>query len=150
MNTIIVNRSKATRRVTKDKIELRIGANEFDADTAATVLADPYFDACRRRGIFQVTVAPEVATEVVVEPGDTVVNIRALGVPEALKAVRACDSVAQLETWLDQDGRKTVKEAILKRGIQLTDRKPAPADVDVNDADDDSDKTEAGFPIVGG
>jgi hypothetical protein len=145
---IIVNRSKATRRVTKNKHVLNMGANEFPPDVEAEILADPYFIACARRGIFKVESAPVVAAEVTIDPDDHVVNLRALHVVEALKAVKACTSVAQLETWLDQDGRKTVRDAILKRGIQLTDKKPT---ADADDAPDaTAGTTEAGYPIVGG
>lgn len=152
MSQIIINRTKATRRVTPKKIVLAIGANEFDADTATYIIADPYFSACRSKGIFKVESAPEVAPEVVYEPGDTVVNIRVMGVIEALKAVKASTDIKQLDEWLHMDGRKTVKAAILKRGIQLTDKaKPTPdADGDGDAPADTGLKTDAGYPVVGG
>lgn len=143
---IIVNRTKATRRVTEKLIELRIGANEFTDADAAEIIADPYFDACRRRGIFHVQNAPAVADEIVHEPGDFVPNLRLLKIGEALKAVKDCTDIKLLDQWLHQDGRKMVKEAILKRGVAITDAKKAPAEAEP----DEDDASDLGIPLVGG
>ena len=140
---IIVNRTKATRRVTDRLITLHIGANEFSEADTEYILADPYFQECYKRGLFKVEAAPAIASEIVHEPGDLIPNLRLLKIGEALKAVRECDNIKVLDTWLHQDGRKTVRDAILKRGIQITDKTPK----DDTDADDTSDLD---YPVVGG
>lgn len=121
MQKTIINRSKATRTLTYlgVKIALGIGANEVDDAWADAALKDPYFNACRKRGIFRVDTPPAPADEIEFEPGDTVIDLRLLKVHEAIKAVKECDSTAQLEQWLHQDGRKLVRDAILKRGVAL-------------------------------
>ncbi len=141
---IITNRSKAQRTYKtpgpagQPPFETRhvfpMGATEVDDDVFAALKAEPNFKAAFNRGIMQVRDVPAEAPEVVYEVDDVIVDLRQLSVKEALRAIAACSDKARLQQWLDQDGRRKVRDALMDRGMDLLGESGARTEADAVDA----------------
>lgn len=68
------------------------------------------------------------------DPQEMIADLSELKIVEALKAVAACDNPKQLLDWAQQDGRKRIKEALLKRSDELAGETPG-AEVEETEED---------------
>jgi hypothetical protein len=80
------------------------------------------------------------------EPGALIEDLSKLKLPEALKAVSDCEDPNQLKKWMEQDGRKRVRAAMISRHDVLMAEHPdgASPDPEGEPADDSEDDPDAG------
>lgn len=124
--------------VTNQVCGLRLdpGANEVDADVWEKIQCDHVRELVKR-GLLRVRMPPKA--DQVFEPETAgFPEIARLKPADALKAVAACESVPQLEAWFQEDGRKSVKDAIVRRRYALEPKASAdPVEAAGAAADDD-------------
>ncbi|HEX2557035.1 MAG TPA: hypothetical protein VHK86_01815 [Nitrososphaera sp.] len=110
-------------------IKLDPGANLLAPETVATIKRSKNGKVLFERGILREEAPPSESKTF--KKGDHVSRITDLKVPDALAAIAACSDPALLAKWAEQDGRKTVKEALLKRHAEMVaDEDPAEEDKD--------------------
>lgn len=103
-----------------EKVRLEPGANEIEDSLWSQCSASEYAQGLLARGVLRVLPKVE-AVEEFKPSAAPVLSLASLKVKEALKAIEACTVPEQLEVWLETDGRRAVRDALVKRHHELVD-----------------------------
>lgn len=103
-------------------LRLEPGANEVDVAEWKRIQCDHVRELVKH-GKLRALVPPAATQEF--KPAEGFPELPRLKPADALKAVAACQSIPQLDTWFGEDGRKAVKDAIVKRRYALEPQTPA-------------------------
>ncbi len=113
----IINRTHCIRSF--GGLSLDPGANDVDEAQWAPLASDDYVKALLRKGIISVKRAPVVVEQPAPTDGIPPEDLSELKVGDAIRLVSECTNEDQLRAWLSLDGRKTVREAIVRRVYAL-------------------------------
>lgn len=99
---------------------LQSGANNVDEAELAEFRKNPSAEHFFASGMLvaEGPVAEPTVEELPAYSG--AVDLAKLKIKVALRAIAACNNVLQLRTWIKQDGRPEVRDALIKRHEELT------------------------------
>jgi hypothetical protein len=106
-------------RTLADGTHLEPGANIVENEILTAALKVTHQKSLFDKGFLSYKDVPVTTPQGAYQPGDHVVDLSTLKVPDAVEAIAACESRTQLVAWAQLDGRKRVRTALTARAEQL-------------------------------